>query len=311
MTGDLVWLDNGTITAQIADLGAELQSLCLPGVGEYLWQGDPAHWAERAPILFPITGRAAGGRVASGGIEADMPIHGFARSLRFARKHSDAQNCTHVLQANDETRRTYPHDFALTVTHRLLGGALQIAVLVENRDTAGDMPFALGLHPGFSWPLPGALGLPHDLILPPGARPRRAALYHGFLAGGAAPALFKAGRLPLTEALFAADDSLVYSDGVQGAICYRAANGASVALRWRGFDHLVLWHPPGAGFLCIEPWQGLPPSADGPPDIALRPGAVTLPPGGQRRFDLWITPSAPNAPGFTRKDGLLRPRSGL
>lgn len=43
---------------QVSTKGAELQSLIANGK-EYLWQGDPAFWGRRAPILFPIVGRLA------------------------------------------------------------------------------------------------------------------------------------------------------------------------------------------------------------------------------------------------------------
>ena len=39
--------------------GAELQSLRL-GEREYLWQGDPAYWPDRALNLFPYIGRMTG-----------------------------------------------------------------------------------------------------------------------------------------------------------------------------------------------------------------------------------------------------------
>lgn len=62
--------------------GAELQSLRFDG-REYLWQGDPAYWGRRAPILFPIVGKVAGDVLRVDGQSYPMKQHGFARDVEF------------------------------------------------------------------------------------------------------------------------------------------------------------------------------------------------------------------------------------
>ena len=49
-------LSNSVLTVQIAEHGAELQSIKKDGK-EYLWQGDAKFWGRRSPVLFPIVGR--------------------------------------------------------------------------------------------------------------------------------------------------------------------------------------------------------------------------------------------------------------
>ena len=68
-----------TITFDINPHGAELSSLRM-GEREYLWQGDPAFWGRRAPILFPIVGKVAHDTLRVSGQEYAMKQHGFARS---------------------------------------------------------------------------------------------------------------------------------------------------------------------------------------------------------------------------------------
>ena len=48
-------LKNDFLTVQVSDFGAELQSI-VKNDYEYLWQGDPAFWGRRSPVLFPIVG---------------------------------------------------------------------------------------------------------------------------------------------------------------------------------------------------------------------------------------------------------------
>ena len=48
-------LQNEILTVEISEHGAELQSI-RNASAEYLWQGDPAYWGRRSPVLFPIVG---------------------------------------------------------------------------------------------------------------------------------------------------------------------------------------------------------------------------------------------------------------
>ena len=48
-------LSNDILTVEVSAHGAELQSI-RKGDVEYLWQGDPAFWGRRSPVLFPIVG---------------------------------------------------------------------------------------------------------------------------------------------------------------------------------------------------------------------------------------------------------------
>ena len=45
--------------AEIAFLGAQLESLQSPDGREYLWQRDPKWWSGCAPVLFPMVGAPA------------------------------------------------------------------------------------------------------------------------------------------------------------------------------------------------------------------------------------------------------------
>ena len=53
----LYTIQNEFLKATVSLYGAELQSLIAADGTEFLWQGDPAYWNERSPILFPYIGR--------------------------------------------------------------------------------------------------------------------------------------------------------------------------------------------------------------------------------------------------------------
>lgn len=60
--------------AQISSLGAQLMH--LTGKTEYLWQGDPAYWTDRAPTIFPYVARLTNGTYRYEGQTYHLPIHG-------------------------------------------------------------------------------------------------------------------------------------------------------------------------------------------------------------------------------------------
>ena len=49
-------LDNGVLSVRVSSIGGQLLSVKKDGK-EYLWQGDPAFWEDRAPNLFPYIAR--------------------------------------------------------------------------------------------------------------------------------------------------------------------------------------------------------------------------------------------------------------
>jgi galactose mutarotase-like enzyme len=158
------------LIVDIASLGAEMQSLASRDGRQWLWHGDVAFWAGRSPILFPIVGKAPGNRIGIDGQDYDMNQHGFARRSVFSVITAEAGRCVHVLRASDQTRSGYPFDFRLTVEHALSGRTLTVAAEVTNEDDC-PLPFGIGFHPAFRWPLPGGEAHHHDIRLANGAEP--------------------------------------------------------------------------------------------------------------------------------------------
>ena len=67
---------NEQLTVTISDRGAELQSVKGTDGRERIWQGDPAVWGRRSPVLFPLCGRTYEGKSTADGIPCDLPLHG-------------------------------------------------------------------------------------------------------------------------------------------------------------------------------------------------------------------------------------------
>ena len=278
---------NPFLTIDVSSLGAEMQSLTTDDGAGWLWNGDPDFWTGRSPVLFPIVGKAPDDTLLIDGKPYPMAQHGFARRREFSLDEETATSCRHVLDACDETRAAYPFDFRLAVEHRLDGPSLTVAAEVENRDTR-PMPFGLGFHPAFLWPLPGAAGKTHAITLDSRAAPKRQPLEKGLLSQERTPSPFEDGRLALAHELFE-NDALVFPEGAGDGLTYAAEGGPALAFRFESLPNLALWTKPGAPFLCIEPWHGTAAEYGGSRELSERPFTVTLAPGARRRFAFTVT----------------------
>ncbi|WP_158964939.1 aldose 1-epimerase family protein [Chachezhania sediminis] len=279
-------LFNDDLALSVAPLGAEMQYLRDSAGADYLWHGDAAFWTGRAPVLFPIVGRAADDRVAVRDHEATMPQHGFARRSTFELVDQTDTTCHHVLRASDATRAVYPAEFALHLTYRLDGRTVHCDATVENLGDA-PMPFGLGFHPAFLWPVPGAGDAPHAVVLDGAGLPDRRRLNDGLLESAPIPGPFRDGRLLLDHALFE-DGALVFPNGSAG-LRYGPEEGPGLAFTFRNLPDLALWQPPGAPFVCIEPWHGTASYVGDGPQIADRPNSTVLKPGESASFGYSVT----------------------
>src|ERR1700675_3407535 len=109
-----VSLNSGELTAEIEPRGAQLSTLRDRAARELLWNGDPAVWAGRAPLLFPIVGVLVDGTYRLGSQTYRLPRHGFARGKLFAVESSGASAATFRLAADEASLRVYPFEFELS-----------------------------------------------------------------------------------------------------------------------------------------------------------------------------------------------------
>jgi galactose mutarotase-like enzyme len=280
---DTVSISDSMLSAQVSALGAELIRLQDRAGSDLLWDGDPAFWTGRSPLLFPIVGEAMGNRIRVAGREYGIGRHGFARTSMFALLSSEAARCTWRLEASETTRRQYPFEFRLDVTYRIEAAALHMTAEVTN--TGGiAMPASFGFHPALRWPLPyGKPRAAHEIVFDrdepaPVRRP-----VDGLLSAETWPSPVRARRLALHDGLFE-NGALVFDRLESRGVVY----GDAVRVSFPAMPHLGIWTKPGAGFVCIEPWQGhaSPEGFDG--ELASKPGMVSIAPAATRAFGMSI-----------------------
>ena len=148
----LITIRNNHISFTADTLGAQPMSLKNADGIEYLWQGDPKYWADRAPNLFPYIGRLTNNTYRYFGKEYPMNLHGFAASMEFTPVCQSEDSVTLELMSNEQTLQCYPFAFSLRITYALNEDTVSVRFEVSNLDEK-VMPFGIGGHPGFNAPL--------------------------------------------------------------------------------------------------------------------------------------------------------------
>ncbi|WP_174803181.1 aldose 1-epimerase family protein [Martelella limonii] len=285
---DDILIENEHLAVAVAALGAETRSITTRDGSEWLWDGDPAYWTGRAPVLFPIVGKAPDNRLTIEGASFPMQQHGFARKSPFTLADRSATACRFSLEANADTQMAYPFAFRLSITHALEGRTLSVTAEVANLDER-PMPFGFGFHPAFRWPMPGVnAGHVHHIALANGAEPSMIRLRDGLLDLAPRPSPFSKGLLALDHDYFE-EDAMIFPEGAGDQLSLNAEDGPSLHFRFENLPNLALWTKPGAPYICVEPWHGMAAAHGKGPAIEDRPFTKTLEAGDTATFSWSVT----------------------
>lgn len=294
-------LSSAELHVEVNPLGAQLSVFRDRSGRDLLWDGDPAVWAGRAPILFPTIGEVAGGNYRLGAKTYRLSRHGFARGKMFEvvtraaterperEPPAAATSATFRLSADDATLQVYPFRFELDVRFAVSGTTLTVTTSVRNKGTE-NMPASVGYHPGFRWPLP--YGQPRSAHFIEFASnepaPIRRLDSHGLLTPVRHPTPISNRRLTLDDALFA-DDVVIFDEFRSRSLTYGAAEGPRIQVSYPNATYLGIWTKPGAGFICIEPWRGIADPVGFTGDFTAKPGVFSVAPGEAQSIEMAIT----------------------
>ncbi len=284
----LVTLSSKTLSATVSPRGAELQSIADARGRALLWDGDPAVWKGRAPILFPAIGLLHGGGYRLGDRRFDMPKHGFARDAHFEVEQFGLGGAKLTLTDNPETFALYPFHFTLAIRFAIEDETLSIAAEIASRGDA-PMPFSFGFHPAFRWPLPfGAARDRHRIrFAAPESVPLRRIDADGFLTPVLHESPIEDRILMLDDDQFT-DDAMIFEAIASRSVRYGVPGYPALDIAFPDMSTLGVWTKPGAHYICIEPWAGVsePEGWDG--DFRDKPGIRLLAPGETRSFAMTI-----------------------
>lgn len=274
-------IKNEKLAVTIAAHGAELSSIYdKANDRELVWQADPAFWNRHAPVLFPNVGKYYGGHFTYNGTDYPMGQHGFARDTEFEQVASGENFVTYRLCADEESKKVYPFDFVLEITHRLNGNRLTVEWNVKNTDDK-EMYFTIGGHPAFNVNvLPDTDFEDYSLVFKEGTEK----LYYVLLDAESGTAIGdKVYELELTDSKYALKkdmfdkDALVFDGGqIEWAALALPDGKPYIALESKGFPNFGIWSKPGAPYVCLEPWCGRCDNKGFEGEISEKPGIIAL-----------------------------------
>lgn len=272
-------LKSNELSAEVDPLGAQLSTLRDQSGRDLLWTGDPAIWAGRAPLLFPIVGALAGGTYRLGSKLYRLSRHGFARSSVFEIVDSGTTSAVFRLKADAVSLQHYPFNFELDVRFALDGATLSITTSVRNHGEE-PMPASFGYHPGFQWPMPfGQARSSHFIeFATDEPSPVRRLDASGLLTPERHVTPIIQRRLPLTDSLFD-DDVIIFDDVRSRFVTYGASDGPRIRVGFPDAPFLGVWTKPRANFVCIEPWHGVADPRGYSGDFREKPGVFMVPAG--------------------------------
>ncbi len=276
-------IHNEFLTVTAAEKGAELMSIRGADGTEYLWQGDPKYWADRALNIFPYVARLNEGKYYLDGELHEMAIHGIAPYRAFRLVEHTKTGMVLELASDGAAYAEYPRDFVFRVIYRLEGSTLNVTYEVRNRDSR-TMYFGLGGHPGFRVPMAADKSFEdYRLRFSEKASPFRVGFDAScFVTHEDVPFALENGTvLKLRHDLFD-EDAIVLRDMAREVTLECGGDGHGVTVAFPQMQYLGLWHWPktDAPYICIEPWCSLPADAGTITVFEEQRDLISLAPGG-------------------------------
>ncbi len=248
-----ITLKNNLLTVQINTLGAEITSLKTSDGAERIHQPE-AIWENQAPVLFPVCGAPAEGKIVIDGNDYPMAPHGFAMTSEFDVAEISDAAVLFSLKSNAETKKSYPYDFELLVGYTLNESSIDVCYKVINK-SKNKMYFSIGSHEGY--------------ICPEGLSKYE---LHFEKSESQKPHVYETGLTPeenlkevdghsvlvLTDDLFNDSVTIVYENTDSDYVILKnTESNAQIKVDYKGTENLFVWTEPGCKFVCIEPWCGL------------------------------------------------------
>ncbi len=255
-------LENEYLKVTIADNGAELCSVYdKENKFERIWNADPSVWNRHAPILFPFVGKVVDGVYRIDDKQYEMKTqHGFARDMEFELVEKTDSLITQKLVANEQSKKIYPYDFELYVTHMLDNENPRLLhVKWEIKNNSLDvMYYSIGGHPAFTLPIKESKEKEDFFIGFEGSEELT------YITINTETGL----AIPKEQYTFKTEDGLVkFFDVIYKTLIFEHQDIKKVSIAkpdktpyvtmdCREFPYLGVWTKTTGNFICLEPWVG-------------------------------------------------------
>jgi galactose mutarotase-like enzyme len=174
-------------------------------------------------------------------------------------------------------------NYHLLVNYALIANRLMIVYTVRNYHDQ-ELPFSVGGHPAFNWPLlPGTDARDYFIEFEQAEPLDIWQLEDGLVHPALRPSPVKDKRLLLRADLFD-HDALIFPDINSESVFYGNDDAKGLRISYSGFPDLGIWSKPGAPFVCIEPWVGHASPMQFEGEFMQKPGVIVLPSYSERSF---------------------------
>lgn len=252
-------LENSLIKVEVSPHGAELQRIFNKQFQlEYLWQGDPAIWPRKAPVLFPIVGKVKDNTYTFSGNKYSLSQHGFARDNVFTLVSSTQSSVVYRLQNTEDSFKNFPFEFSLDIIYSIENSTLKIEYNIQNPSASTDLYYSIGAHPGFRCPLvDGETFEDYYLEFEKAEKLNRILLDNGLRGNQTEEVVLTDRKLPLSIDLFGSKDAIVVSGLNSERISLRSTKSThGLHFNYKNYPWFGIWSKPGP-FVCLEPWMGV------------------------------------------------------
>ena len=276
-------IENEQLKVSVNTLGAQLYSFYSKVTDtEYLWQGNPAYWKDRAHNLFPFIGRMYEGIFYYEGKEYTSRAHGLARYFEFTLETQTENSLVFLLTDNEETHKEYPFAFEFRVFFILEGTVLTTRYEAINKDDR-TMLCAFGGHPGINIPFGKGVFEDYYLEFPEKKEVQRQLLTetNTFMAEKAVPfELVDGDKIPLRHEIFVHDAIIL--ENTCGEVAIKSTKESRyISMKYSDFKFIGFWQMPypDTPYVCLEPWSALP-AVDGKVvELETKPHMTSIEPG--------------------------------
>ncbi len=283
-------LENAVVKVEVSLHGAELQSVFNKQFQlEYLWQGDPAVWPRKAPVLFPIVGKVKDNQYTVNDKMYSLSQHGFARDNAFTLLSSSGTSLIYRLTHSEDSLKNFPYEFELDIVYSIEGSKLNVVYRIHNPSGTSDLYYSIGAHPGFRCPLvQGETFEDYYLEFEKPEKLNRILLDGGLRGDQTEVVPLTNNKLPLSADLFGPKDAIVVS-GLNSERISLKSNKSVHGLHfdYKNYPWFGIWSKPGP-FVCLEPWMGVADDIHGSGDFTKKENIQFLKPKAEALFSYSI-----------------------
>jgi galactose mutarotase-like enzyme len=285
-----VTIQGDHLTVVLETEGAQLKSIQHTSTGtEYLWQGDPEYWAERAPNMFPVCVRFKDHQFTYQNQPYEMPFLGLAVTNHFDTTQHRSDFVRQTMVSSSATRVHYPFPFQLDIESEVNGLTLTQRYVITNHGTT-PMYYALGGHPGFNTPLThGRTRNDYEIVFSERMTTHRTEIADGLQQSHRIPFLKNEDRLRLGDERVPPSGMFLREPPSRQIGIARTGKNPYVVVDLGDFPNTNLWTPPGMPYACIEPMVGHHDLQETLESIEAKPFLIKHPAGETRTYAYTIT----------------------